>query len=179
MSMLLLANSDLASGQILNSSEERAEITVSRSFPSSGLLPASHEYVRYNVVVKNTGSKPITNQSLWVSFVSFGGKTHTSAAYAIPSTKPNEEQTLHLGPFKMHEAGMHSLYLGINSKSNSTLENELDIGKKPGDVFDSFVVYDPITLQVIVIALVVILIGIGILAFAVLSRRKARGKPAL
>jgi hypothetical protein len=45
--------------------------------------------------------------------VSAGGKSDSRAEFVIPSLAPGQVKQLHLGPFKVAEAGEHFLYLGL------------------------------------------------------------------
>lgn len=158
---------------------ELAEISVTRIFPESGLLPEAHQYVRFDIAIKNMGAGSISNQTLWALFASSGGKTNTLVTHALPDINPSETKTIHLGPFKMHEGGQHALYMGINSQSNSSLPIEVDIGKGPGDSFDSFMVYDPQLFQLIYIAVLTISSGLSAAVMIGRLRRKSRDRKAV
>lgn len=134
------------------------EITSKRY--SAGYLPVAGSYVEYEVRLTNSGARAIESQSLHVSLVSDGNGTHSAATYSVPSLGPSESKTLHLGPFKMEEEGMHRLLAEMDGAS---------LNYKP----DSFIAYRQETVQTVLIAIPLIAAGAGIIGFSMYRRRRA------
>jgi hypothetical protein len=134
-----------------------AEI-VSKRF-SSGYFPVAGSYVEYEFRLTNTGNVTLEDQSLWVSLVSEGNKTHSYAKYSVSLLEPGGSKTLHLGPFKMEEEGWYHLQAGMD-----------------GVVFDfqpsSFMVYRQDTTLATFVAIPLIIAGAGIVAFSLYLKRK-------
>jgi hypothetical protein len=126
---------------------------------SSGYLPVLEGYVEYEARLTNGGGAALENQSLRVSLVSNGNRTHSSAAYSVPLVGPGESKTLHLGPFKMEEEGGHRLLAELEGVA---------LGYKP----DSFVVYRPEAVQAALVAIPLIAAGAGIDGFYLYRKRK-------
>jgi len=127
---------------------------------SSGYLPVVEGYVEYEVKLTNGGGVALENQSLRVSLVSDGNRTHASVAYSVPLLAPGESKILHLGPFKMEEDGEHRLLAELGGVA---------LGYKP----DSFVVYRPEAVQAALVAIPLIAAGAGIVGFSLYRKRKA------
>jgi hypothetical protein len=87
------------------------EISVSRQSPA---IIEAGDYVSYEATVTNAGA-PASEGALQVHFVSAGGKSDSRAEFTIPSLAPGQTKQLHLGPFKVVEAGEHFLYLGTEN----------------------------------------------------------------
>lgn len=104
-----------------------AVLTFSKQYSAERSAPVVNDYVKYDVTILDKSNMPIENQILWVSFMSKDGITSVHTTFQIPRIAPNEEAVLHLGPFKMREAGEHLLFLGINSIGNSSLPNEVSL----------------------------------------------------
>jgi hypothetical protein len=127
---------------------------------SSGYLPVVEGYVEYEARLTNGGGAALENQSLRVSLVSDGNRTHSSAAYSVPLVGPGENKILHLGPFKMEEDGGHRLLAELDGAA---------LGYKP----DAFVVYRPEAVQAALVAIPLIAAGAGIVGFSMYRKRKA------
>jgi hypothetical protein len=145
------------------------EVELTKTF--SGLLPVEGEYVSYDITLTNTGNASIENRSMWTLFVSEGGKTHSAASFAISSLEPDEKKMLHLGPFKMSE-GQHSLFLGINRQGNSSISNDLSISYGPDKPADSFYVFDPLQLDLMIAGVAATAIGAGLLASIYIYKKR-------
>ena len=87
------------------------EISVSRQSPA---IIEAGDYVSYEANVTNAGAATWEG-TLKVHFMSAGGKSDSRAEFAIPSLTPGQTKQLHLGPFKVTEAGEHFLYLGTEN----------------------------------------------------------------
>ncbi len=155
-------------GAVTSQNVPNVEITLSRLHSGSETLPTVNDYVQYDVSIKNTSDIPVTNQSLWVSFTSSGGKTSVSTAFSVQNLLSGESKSLHLGPFKLREAGEHRLNMGMNSQGNSSLPNEISSNYGLNDPVDRFTVFET-TNQLLVpiigssiIAAAAVLIGISL-----------------
>lgn len=146
---------------------------VSKHF-SSGYLPAAEEYVEYQIKLTNNGNVAIQNQSLWTLFESQGNHTHDVRSYIITSLNPGESKAFFLGPYKMREIGSHRLFLGVNTKGNPSLPNEVSLGFQPDNPVDSFFVYDTLFVQVLPTGIVLAISTVVIIVFITLYRRKRR-----
>ena len=87
------------------------EISVLRQSPA---IIEVGDYVSYEATVANAGASA-EGETLQVRFVSAGGESDSRAEFTIPSLAPGQTKQLHLGPFKVAEAGEHFLYLGTES----------------------------------------------------------------
>lgn len=85
------------------------EISVSRQSPA---IIEVGSYISYEATVTNAGAAA-SEGTMQVHFVSAGGKSDSRAEFAIPSLAPGQSKQLHLGPFKVAEAGEHFLYLDM------------------------------------------------------------------
>lgn len=126
---------------------------------SSGYLPVAGGYVEYEARLTNAGSLALENQSLGVSLVSEGNRTHSEAEYSVPLLRPGDSKTLHLGPFKMEEEGGHRLLAELGGA-----------GYNP----DSFAVYRPEAVQAALVAIPLIAAGAGIAGFSLYMRRRRK-----
>lgn len=120
-----------------------AELDVVRHVQSSGLLPATGEYVTYDVTVRNTGGIPIEGQKLWARFASASGITDSYASFSIAYIAPGESRQFHLGPFKMPESGNYHLYLGINGEGRPDVPDSVALSPMPGQSVDTIAAYHP------------------------------------
>jgi hypothetical protein len=126
---------------------------------SSGYLPVVGSYVEFEVRLTNGASFALENQSMRVSLVSEGNRTHSSAEYSVAHLEPGESKTFHIGPFKMEEEGEHRLLAGFDS---------ITLGYK----LDSFAVYRPEAVQASFIAISMIAAGSGMVGFFLYRKRK-------
>lgn len=140
-----------------------AEMILSKHYSGTEVTPMINEYVEYDLSIKNTSDVPIENESLWISFTSTGGRTNVSTSFSVQNLSPGDSKVLHLGPFKLREAGEHSLFMGMNTQAKSSLPNEISISHEPDRPFDTFTVYEPVPIQVTVAGIVSIVLGIGII----------------
>ncbi len=157
---VMLGSSTMAPGQQKGDDDMVMEI-VSKHY-STGYLPLVGSYVEYEVRLTNTGDIAIENQSLWVSLVSDGNKTHSSATYSIGVLEPGKSKTLYLGPFRMEGEGRHSLFVKI--------DDDMTLDYHP----DSFIVYRQDLIQTILIAVPLIVSGSGIVGFSLYKRRRGK-----
>ena len=100
------------------------EISVLRQSPA---IIEAGDYVSYEATVANAGASA-EEETLQVRFVSAGGESDSRAEFTIPSLAPGQTKQLHVGPFKVAEAGEHFLYLGTESA-------------EPAELADSFIAY--------------------------------------
>ena len=100
------------------------EISVLRQSPA---IIEAGDYVSYEATVANA-SASAEEETLQVRFVSAGGESDSRAEFTIPSLAPGQTKQLHVGPFKVAEAGEHFLYLGTESA-------------EPAELADSFIAY--------------------------------------
>ncbi len=164
--LVMLESSTMAFGQYQGDDDMIVEI-VSKQY-SSGYLPVVGSYVEYKVRLTNIGSVAVENQSLRVSLVSDGNKTHSSAVYSTGPLEPGESKNLHLGPFKMEDEGKHRLLLLAESEGLA-----LDYPHP-----DSFIVYQQSTVQVIIfVAVPLVVAGSGIVGFSLYQRARRRPLP--
>ncbi|MGI0024119.1 MAG: hypothetical protein ACREA4_03110 [Nitrososphaera sp.] len=162
-------------GFALNSSGA-ADLTWSKQYSSSGTIPLVNEYVRYDITITNSADTPIKNQALWVSFASGGGETRVHTALAVPTLEAGSSTAVHLGPFKMREAGEHHLFMGMNSDGDPTLPNEIMLNYEPTEPVDKFIVYEPTHTQIIPVAVSVVAGGAVLSALHFIKRRKTIAK---
>lgn len=156
-------------------SEAAASIKWSKDYSSQGIAPVVNDYVSYELNISNVSDMPIENQSLWVSFVSEGGKTSVQTKFRVDNIDSKEQLLLHLGPFKMRETGEYNLYLGMNRQGDSSLPNEIALNYGQVEPVDSFVVYESTTIQVVIpVAISLVLAGVSALVF--ISHRKKKHK---
>lgn len=154
-----------------------AEITLSKRYSGSEIVSVLNEYIQYDVSIKNTSNVPITNQSLWVSFSSSGGKTDVYTSFHVENLFSGDSRLLHLGPFKMRESGEHSLFLGMNRDGNSSLQNDVSLNYEPTVPVDRFHVSESTAFQWIIPAgFLSIVGGAAILASLIYYRKKKRDK---
>lgn len=123
--------------------EMSAAVSVVRHIQSQGLFPAAGDYVQYDITITNSGQPEIAGQSLWVRLESEGGRTDSQASFSIPALSPGQSVQIHAGPFKTHESGQHSLYLGINDLGSPEQDDEVVLSMPTGVPADSFDVYPP------------------------------------
>lgn len=148
----------------------QAELSLERHVQSKGLFPAAGDYVRYDVTVKNIGSSSIEERSLWANFVPVqnggGGDVEegSSARFEVPSLAPGASAQLHLGPFKLHGAGEHVLYVGINREGDAKSPDDVALNTRPGVPVDSVSALDPA-------AAAALPAGMGIAAAGVADRK--------
>jgi hypothetical protein len=154
-------------------SSPSAEIKFLKSYSGSETGPTINKYIQYDVSIKNTSNIPITNQSLWVSFTSEGGKTDVYTSFHVQNLLSGDSKLLHVGPFKMRESGQHSLYLGMNRDGNSSLQNDVSLNYEPNVPVDRFQVSETTTVPWIIPgAFFSIIVGVAILASFVYYRKK-------
>jgi hypothetical protein len=123
--------------------EMSADISVSRHVQSQGLLPATGDYVQYDITITNSGQSAISDQSLWVKLESQGGRTSSQASFSIPALEPGQGAQIHAGPFKTLEDGEHYFYAGINSQGDPEEPDSVSTNLASGAPVDSFAVYSP------------------------------------
>lgn len=133
----------ISAGPAWAQEEMSAVVSVERHVQSQGLFPAAGDYVQYDVTVTNSGQSEIAGQSLWVRLESEGGRTDSQASFSIPALAPGQSVQIYAGPFKTHEAGRHSLYLGINGLGSPEQDNEVALSVPLSVPADSFAVYSP------------------------------------
>jgi hypothetical protein len=136
---------------------EPADLEIVSKRYSSGYLPAVGSYVEYEVKLTNEGSLVLENQSLRVSLISDGNRTHSEATYSVPLLGPGDSKILHLGPFKMEEEGEHRLLAELDGAALGV---------------DSFVVYRPEVFQAALVAIPLIAAGAGIVGFSLYRKRR-------
>jgi hypothetical protein len=117
-----------------------AEVTWSKQY-SANFPPTVNDYVSYEFTLENTGRLPIQDQFMWVDFVSDSGKTGVHTSFAIPDMGSGESSKLHIGPFKLREAGEHRLFIGANKQGDSALLNEVGLNYSLGQPVDVITVY--------------------------------------
>lgn len=148
----------------------QAGLSLERTVQSAGLLPAAGEYVRYDLVITNTGGSEIVGQKLWVDFAPAQGEG-TSAVFTVPAVPPGKSVQLHLGPFKMHEAREHFLTLGMNAQGDPNAPDEvsLDIASPA----DSVTAYSPVLAATLPVGIGVAAVGAGLVGWSFARRKKA------
>jgi hypothetical protein len=174
-----LPRSDEESLPLLSGAQPmNAQITVSRTFQSPTLfpIPLAHQYVSYDITIKNTGSILIENQRLWTHFISEGKRTNDTAVFAIPPLEPGENTTIHLGPLKMLQGGMHYLFMGINSAGRMDIPDGLTVNYSPIHYADSFMVFDTLQLNFATLGIAAVVTGAGILGGLLIYRSKKAGE---
>ena len=152
--------------------ELSADISVSRNIQSRGLIVATGDYVQYEITVTNSGQSEINGQSLWVRLETEGGKTSSQASFSIPRLALGQSAQIHAGPFKTHEAGEHSLYLGINSQGSPEKPDSVSTNLAPGAPVDSFIVYSPALATSLPIGAGLAAAGAAIISIIFFRRRK-------
>jgi hypothetical protein len=148
----------------------QAELSISRTVQSQGLLPAVGDYVRYEVTIENTGSLPIEDQKLWVRFAPAQGEG-SSAVFQLPDIAPGTSAQLHLGPFKMHSAGEHLLALGANSEGDPSLPDGIVLNVS-GQA-DPVTAYSPTVAATLPAGMGLIAAGAGFIVWHFARRRRA------
>lgn len=148
----------------------QAELSISRTIQSQGLLPAAGDYVRYDVTITNTGSSAIEGQRLWADFAPAQG-AGSSASFAVPAISPGSNVQLHLGPFKMHVAGEHMLRLGVNGQGDPGTPDEVTLNT--AGPADSITAYSPAVSATLPVGMGLIAAGAGFVAWHFARRRRA------
>jgi hypothetical protein len=148
----------------------QAELSLERTVQSAGLLPAAGEYVRYDLVITNSGGSEIAGQKLWVDFAPAQGEG-TSAVFTVPAVPPGKSVQLHLGPFKMHEAGEHFLALGMNAQGDPNAPDEVSLDT--GRPADSVTAYSPALAATLPVGIGVAAAGAGLVGWSFARRKKA------
>jgi hypothetical protein len=152
----------------------QAELSLERHVQSQGLFPAAGDYVRYDITVKNTGPSAIEGMSLWVNFVPVqGSDVGSSARFEVPLLAPGASAQLHLGPFKLHSAGEHALYLGINRAGDAKSPDDIALNIKPGVPVDSVTALEPAVVAVLPAGVGIAAAGTGLLAWLFFMREKS------
>jgi hypothetical protein len=139
------------------------ELSFTKRYSSLGILPRVNDYVSYDFTIKNISSEPLQNQSLWVTFVSESNVTSVHTKFHLPLVQPNAQTLLHLGPFKMREAGQNSLYLGINRDGDSSLANDVSLNLNLEMPVDSVTVYDQAAINVVIFGSLSVVSGIVVI----------------
>lgn len=153
----------------------QAELSLERHMQSQELLPAAGDYVRYDVTIKNTGQSAIKGMSLWVKFAPVqGSELGSSAKFEVPLVATGGSAQLHLGPFKLHEAGEHVLYVGINKAGDAQSPDEVALNTKPGVPVDSVTALEPAAAAALPVGIGIAASGVGILAWVFFYVRKKR-----
>lgn len=87
-----------------------------------------HDYVYFDINLRNTGKADITEQKLWTRFISTKTQLEDSFfVFSIPSLAAGEIKKMHLGPYKLREPGMYHLFVGINANGTQTQPNEVEM----------------------------------------------------
>lgn len=129
------------------------EISVSRQSPA---IIEAGDYVSYEASVANTADAS-AEVSLQVHFLSVaGGKSDSRAEFTVPGLAPGQTTELHLGPFKVAEAGEHFLYLGADKV----------------ELADSFVAYSDGTGNVVMASAVIACAGGALVTLYLKSRTR-------
>jgi hypothetical protein len=92
------------------------EVSVSRQAP---LIIEAGGYVAYDVTVTNAGDAATPEGVVAARFASAGGKSDSHAKFAVPPLLPGHSKQLHVGPFKVAEAGAHFLHLDDGKPADS------------------------------------------------------------
>lgn len=151
----------------------QAELSLERHVQSQGLFPAVGDYVRYDITIKNTGLSTIEGMSLWVNFVPVQANNAGSMAkFEVPLLAPGTSTQLHLGPFKLHAAGEHALYLGINRAGDAKSPDEVALNTKPGAPVDSVTAFEPAAAAVFLAGAGLAAAGVGLLAWLFYVRKR-------
>ncbi|AIF83502.1 conserved repeat protein [Candidatus Nitrososphaera evergladensis SR1] len=154
-------------------SGQAAELSLERQVQSQGLFPAAGDYVRYDVTIRNTGPSAIEGRSLWVDFVPMrGGHEGSSAKFEVPLLAPGASAQLHLGPFKLHDAGEYALYVGINRGGDATSPDDLALNTQPDVPLDSVTALDPITAMALPAGMGIAAAGVALLAWLFYARKR-------
>ena len=148
----------------------QAELSLERTVQSAGLLPAAGEYVRYDLVIANSGGSEIAGQKLWVDFSPARGEG-TSAVFTVPALPPGKSVQLYLGPFKMHEAGEHFLTLGMNAQGDPGAPDEVSLGI--AGPADSVTAYSPALAATLPVGIGVAAVGAGLVGWSFARRKRA------
>lgn len=172
--LMLLVATIVACGSAHASAQSgQAELSLERHVQSQGLFPAAGDYVRYDVTVKNTSPSAIEGMSLWVNFVPVqGSDVGSSARFEVPLLAPGASTLLHLGPFKLHSAGEHALYLGINRAGDAKSPDDIALNTKPGVSVDSVTALEPAVIAVLPAGVGIAAAGTGLLAWLFFYVRK-------
>jgi hypothetical protein len=85
------------------------EVSVSRQAPA--MIIEAGGYVSYDVTVTNAGDAARPEGVVEARFASAGGKSDSHAEFRVPALLPGHSKQLHVGPFKVAEAGEHFLHL--------------------------------------------------------------------
>jgi len=151
----------------------RAELSLERRVQSQGLFPATGDYVGYDVTIKNTGPSAIEGMVLWVKFVpAQGAEVGSSARFEVPLIAPGASAQLHLGPFKLHGAGDHALYLGINKAGDAKSPDEVALNTKPSVPVDSITALEPVAAVVLPAGIGLAATGAGLLAWLFYAKKR-------
>jgi hypothetical protein len=173
-SLVLLAAIMMCVSADASAQSGQAELSLERHVQSQGLFPAAGDYVRYDVTVKNTGPSAIEGMSLWVNFVPVqGNEVGSSARFEVPLITPGASTLLHLGPFKLHGAGEHALYLGINRAGDAKSPDDIALNTKPGVAVDSVTALEPAVIAVLPAGVGIAAAGAGLLAWLFFMREKS------
>lgn len=156
---------------------EQASLSLERHRQSQGLFPVAGDYVRYDVTVKNTGQSAIEGRSLWVNFVPLqgGGRAEgSSARFEVPLLAQGASAQLHVGPFKLHGAGEHALYVGINRQGDVKSPDDVALNTKPGTPVDTVTALDPAAAAALPAGMGIAAAGVALLAWLFFYARKRR-----
>ena len=152
------------------------ELSFEKHYSSTGILPRVNDYVSYDFTITNISNEPMENQSLWVTFVSENNVTSVHTRFYLPTIQPNEQALLHLGPFKMREAGQNNLYLGINREGDPSLANDLSLNVIPEMPVDSITVYDQTAVNMVIFGSLSAVSGIIVIVFLIVLLSRYRHK---
>lgn len=152
----------------------QASLTLERHVQSQGLFPVQGDYVLYDITVKNTGTQTIEGRSLWVSFVPVqaAGEAGSSARFEVPALAPGTSALLHAGPFKLHGAGRHALYVGINKAGDAKSPDDVALNTAPGAPVDSVDALDPAIATAIPAGAGMAAGGVALLAWLFFARKR-------
>lgn len=153
-------------------SEMLADVSISRHIPSRGLLTAVGDYVQYDITLTNSSQSELADQSLWVRLESEGGRTNSQASFSIPALAPGSQVVIHVGPFKILEAGGHFLFLGINRQGSPDAADDVLTNLSPGRPADSFDVYSAALATTVPIGVGIASAGAIILTFFFFRRKR-------
>lgn len=128
---------------------------MSRQSPA--IIIEAGDYVSYEATVTNAGGAAPGEGTLQAHFVSAGGKSDSQAEFAVPPLAPGQSKHLHLGPFKVAQAGDHFLYLGTDG----------------AELADSFVAYGDGTGNAAVAGVAIASAGGALVAWYLRNRTRA------
>lgn len=109
------------------------EVSVLRQSPNAIMIIEAGGYVSYEAIVTNTGDAVADESVLYTRFVSAGGRSYSQAEFTVPSLSAGQSKHLHLGPFKVMQAGEHFLFLGKADNSMNPADSFIAYGSGTGN----------------------------------------------